>query len=86
MSRAGHAHPGIHALAVCAFAIGLAEFIVVGILPAIAADLNVPLARAGGLLGGYALALGSMEGGILSGAFAAMWFTSAALFRKAALQ
>ena len=38
------------------------------------------------LAGGYALALGSMEGGILSGAFAAMWFTSAALFRKAALQ
>ena len=38
------------------------------------------------LAGGYALALGSMEGCMLSGAFAALWFTSAALFRKAALQ
>ena len=36
------------------------------------------------LAGGYALVLGSMEGGMLSAAFAAMWFTSAALFRKAA--
>lgn len=36
------------------------------------------------LAGGYALALGSMEGGMLSASFAAMWFTSAALFRKAA--
>lgn len=36
------------------------------------------------LAGGYALALGSMEGGMLSAAFAAMWFTSAALFHKAA--
>ena len=38
------------------------------------------------LAGGYALALGSIEGGMLSGAFAALWLTSAALFRKAALQ
>lgn len=38
------------------------------------------------LAGGYALWLGSMEGGMLSGAFAALWLTSAALFRKAALQ
>ena len=38
------------------------------------------------LAGGYALALGSMEGGMLSAIFAALWFTSAALFRKAALQ
>lgn len=36
------------------------------------------------LAGGYALALGSMEGGMVSAAFAAMWFTSAALFHKAA--
>ena len=36
------------------------------------------------LAGGYALALGSMEGGMLSAAFAVMWFTSAALFLKAA--
>ena len=50
-------HPGVLALAVTAFAIGMAEFIVVGILPAIAIDLDVPLARAGSLVGLYALAL-----------------------------
>ncbi|WP_458369780.1 MFS transporter [Pseudomonas fluorescens] len=50
-------HPGVLALAVTAFAIGMAEFIVVGILPAIASDLDIPLARAGSLVGLYALAL-----------------------------
>lgn len=50
-------HPGVWALAVTAFAIGVAEFIVVGVLPAIAQDLHIPLAQAGGLVGTYALAL-----------------------------
>lgn len=50
-------HPGLWALAITAFAIGVAEFIVVGVLPAVAADLDVPLARAGSLVGLYALAL-----------------------------
>lgn len=50
-------HPGIWALAVTAFAIGVAEFIVVGVLPAIAAGLGIPLAQVGGLVGLYALAL-----------------------------
>ncbi|QVQ28446.1 MFS transporter [Achromobacter deleyi] len=44
-------------MAITAFAIGVAEFIVVGVLQAIADDLGVPLARAGGLVGLYALAL-----------------------------
>lgn len=57
MSRSQRTHPGVWALAVTAFAIGVAEFIVVGVLPAIAQDLGVPLARAGGLVGLYALAL-----------------------------
>ncbi|MDX5629148.1 MULTISPECIES: MFS transporter [unclassified Brenneria] len=57
MSRATQVHPGIWALAVTAFAIGVAEFIVVGVLPAIARDFNVPLSTAGGLVGIYALAL-----------------------------
>lgn len=57
MSKVHRTHPGIWALAVTAFAIGVAEFIVVGVLPAIAEDLGVPLARAGGLVGLYALAL-----------------------------
>ncbi|WP_240440351.1 MFS transporter [Pseudomonas aeruginosa] len=55
--QAQRTHPGVLALAVTAFAIGVAEFIVVGVLPAIAGDLGVPLARAGGLVGLYALAL-----------------------------
>ncbi|MFC0709952.1 MFS transporter [Azorhizophilus paspali] len=57
MMQAHRTHPGVWALAVTAFAIGVAEFIVVGVLPAIAEDLGVPLARAGGLVGLYALAL-----------------------------
>ncbi|MEZ6809282.1 MFS transporter [Pseudomonas aeruginosa] len=57
MMQAHRTHPGVWALAVTAFAIGVAEFIVVGVLPAIAGDLGVPLARAGGLVGLYALAL-----------------------------
>ncbi|MBB2201077.1 MFS transporter [Gluconacetobacter tumulisoli] len=50
-------HRGVLALAVTSFAIGVAEFVVVGILPAIADDLKVSLDRAGGLVGLYALAL-----------------------------
>lgn len=57
MSQVPRTHPGVWALAVTAFAIGVAEFIVVGVLPAIADDLGVSLARAGGLIGLYALAL-----------------------------
>jgi len=57
MRTAPSAHPGVWALAVTAFAIGVAEFIVVGMLPAIAGDLAVSLARAGSLVGFYALAL-----------------------------
>lgn len=50
-------HPAVLALAVAAFAIGMAEFIVVGVLPAIASDLGVTQDRAGALVSGYALAL-----------------------------
>lgn len=50
-------HPGVLSLAVGAFAIGVTEFIVVGILPAIAADLKVSLESAGALVSLYALAL-----------------------------
>ncbi|MEC5343508.1 MFS transporter [Brenneria populi] len=57
MSRINRVHPGIWALAVTAFAIGVAEFIVVGVLPSIAQDFAVPLSTAGGLVGIYALAL-----------------------------
>jgi DHA1 family inner membrane transport protein len=57
MNQTSRTRPGVWALAVTAFAIGVAEFIVVGVLPAIAEDVGVPLARAGGLVGLYALAL-----------------------------
>ncbi|MBQ0216432.1 MFS transporter [Alcaligenes faecalis] len=57
MSQRNNTHPGLWALAITAFAIGVTEFIVVGVLPAIAIDLDVPLARAGSLVGLYALAL-----------------------------
>lgn len=50
-------HPGLLALSVTAFAIGMAEFIVVGILPEIATALSIDLPRAGNLVGLYALAL-----------------------------
>lgn len=50
-------HLGIWALAVTAFAIGVAEFIVVGVLPAIAQYFGEPLSRVGSLVGLYAFAL-----------------------------
>ena len=45
----------LYALAAAAFAIGMAEFVVVGILPAIATDMNVDLPTAGQLVSLYAL-------------------------------
>ncbi|MDY0973805.1 MFS transporter [Massilia sp. CFBP9012] len=48
---------GVIALAISAFAIGSSEFIVVGILPSIAADLRISLDSAGALVSLYALAL-----------------------------
>ncbi|WP_040803702.1 MFS transporter [Nocardia concava] len=45
----------VFALAVCAFAIGLTEFVVAGLLPDIATDLNVSIPAAGLLVSGYAL-------------------------------
>jgi predicted MFS family arabinose efflux permease len=50
-------HPGVLSLSVGAFAIGVTEFIVVGVLPAIGADLHVSLDAAGALVSLYALAL-----------------------------
>jgi DHA1 family inner membrane transport protein len=50
-------HPGVLSLAVSAFAIGVAEFLVVGVLPAIAKDVAVSLETVGGLVSLYALAL-----------------------------
>ncbi|MBP4046452.1 MFS transporter [Chromobacterium violaceum] len=55
--------PALLTLAVAAFAIGTAEFIIMGLLPLIAADLHVGLPRAGYLVSGYAL--GVVAGGPL---------------------
>ncbi|MBF8774084.1 MFS transporter [Pseudomonas fulva] len=57
MNASKSLHVGVWALAVAAFAIGVSEFVVVGVLPSIAQDLNVSLAHAGGLVSYYALAL-----------------------------
>lgn len=46
---------GLYALAVAAFAMGMAEFIVVGILPAIALDINIDVPSAGLLVTLYAV-------------------------------
>lgn len=43
------------ALALCAFAIGLTEFVVAGLLPNIATDLHISIPTAGLLVSGYAL-------------------------------
>ncbi|MCC9007300.1 MFS transporter [Pseudomonas putida] len=50
-------HVGVWALAIAAFAIGVSEFVVVGVLPSIAQDFSISLAHAGGLVSYYALAL-----------------------------
>ncbi|WP_222932789.1 MFS transporter [Nocardia yunnanensis] len=45
----------VFALALCAFAIGLTEFVVAGLLPNIAGDLQVSIPATGLLVSGYAL-------------------------------
>lgn len=45
----------VYALSLAAFAIGTAEFIISGILPPVAADLNVTIATAGLLVSAYAV-------------------------------
>lgn len=61
--------PALLTLAVAAFAIGTAEFIIMGLLPIMAADLHIPLSRAGYLVSAYAL--GVVAGGpVLAGLIA----------------
>lgn len=49
--------PGLLALAVGGFGIGLTEFVIAGLLPEVAADFAVDEATAGWLISGYALAV-----------------------------
>ncbi|WP_269937993.1 MFS transporter [Arthrobacter sp. HY1533] len=48
---------GLIALAIGGFGIGLTEFVIMGLLPEVAADLQVTEAAAGWLISGYALAV-----------------------------
>ena len=48
---------GLLALALGGFGIGLTEFVIMGLLPEVAADFNVSEATAGWLISGYALAV-----------------------------
>ena len=48
---------GLVALAIGGFGIGLTEFVIMGLLPEVAADFGVTEAAAGWLISGYALAV-----------------------------
>lgn len=50
-------HPGLLALSIGGFGIGLTEFVISGLLSAVAADLDVTVPVAGALIWGYALAV-----------------------------
>ena len=50
---------GLIALALGGFGIGLTEFVIMGLLPEVAADFGVTEAAAGWLISGYALASSS---------------------------
>jgi predicted MFS family arabinose efflux permease len=47
----------LYALSLSVFAIGVAEFVLVGLLPSVAEDVGVPVGRAGLLVTAYALAI-----------------------------
>jgi DHA1 family inner membrane transport protein len=47
----------LYAMALAAFAVGTAEFIIAGLLPTLAADLSVSIPTAGLLVTGYALSV-----------------------------
>jgi predicted MFS family arabinose efflux permease len=57
MAKSPKLHPAIYLLSLTAFAIGVAEFIVVGVLNSIASDFAIPIEKAGSLVGLYALSL-----------------------------
>lgn len=67
----------ILALALAAFAIGTTEFVIMGLLPEIAADLDVSIAHAGLLVTGYAL--GVACGAPIIAALTARWPAHATL-------
>jgi predicted MFS family arabinose efflux permease len=48
---------GLLSLAISTFAIGTTEFVIVGLLPTVAADLHVSISKAGTLISGYAISI-----------------------------
>lgn len=48
-------HKGLLALAVGGFGIGLTEFVMMGILPEVAADMGITIPQAGHFISAYAL-------------------------------
>jgi DHA1 family inner membrane transport protein len=66
------------ALALAAFGIGTTEFVIIGLLPDVASDLDVTIPAAGLLVTGYAL--GVAFGGPLLALFTARWSSRFALF------
>ena len=59
--------PGLLALAVGGFGIGLTEFVIAGLLPEVAADFGVSEATAGWLISGYALSVAVGAVGLTAG-------------------
>ena len=59
--------PGLLALAVGGFGIGLTEFVIAGLLPEVAADFSVSEATAGWLISGYALSVAVGAVGLTAG-------------------
>lgn len=63
MTGVGRAPAGLVALALGGFGIGLTEFVILGLLPEVAADFRVTIPQAGYLVSGYALSVAA--GGVL---------------------
>ncbi|MFJ6392440.1 MFS transporter [Streptomyces sp. NPDC091972] len=57
ITRAPRTHPALYALALASFAVGLAEFVIAGLLPDIAGDLSVSDGSAGILVTAYAVGI-----------------------------
>jgi DHA1 family inner membrane transport protein len=57
MALRGRSGAALAALAIGTFAIGMTEYVITGLLPDIAADLQVSIPRAGLLISGYALSV-----------------------------
>lgn len=76
-ARASRFPPALLALTIGAFGIGTTEFVIMGLLQQVAADLGVSLSAAGLLISGYAL-------GVFVGA-PVLTLASARLPRKAVL-